>query len=73
MHSDVDLLVVTRADLAEHERDELLNETYPLFLECGRQLSPHFVSAERLDAPRSGREREFLESVRREWVPVWSP
>jgi predicted nucleotidyltransferase len=42
MHSDIDLLVVTRGMIPEETQDELINETYPLFLECGRQLSPQF-------------------------------
>jgi predicted nucleotidyltransferase len=42
MHSDIDLLVVTRGAISEETQDELVNETYPLFLECGRQLSPQF-------------------------------
>jgi predicted nucleotidyltransferase len=42
MHSDIDLLVVTRGVIPEETQDELINETYPLFLECGRQLSPQF-------------------------------
>jgi predicted nucleotidyltransferase len=42
MHSDIDLLVVTRGVIPEEAQDELVNETYPLFLECGRQLSPQF-------------------------------
>jgi predicted nucleotidyltransferase len=71
MHSDIDLLVVTRADLPEAERDELLNETYPLYLECGRQLSPHFFSEQRIAAPESDRTREFLERIRIESVGVW--
>ena len=42
MHSDIDLLVVTRGAISEEMQDELDDETYPLFLECGRQLSPQF-------------------------------
>jgi predicted nucleotidyltransferase len=42
MHSDIDLLVVTRGVIPEQTQEELVNETYPLFLECGRQLSPQF-------------------------------
>jgi len=42
MRSDIDLLVVTRGAIPEETQDELINETYPLFLECGRQLSPQF-------------------------------
>src|SRR5205085_11053840 len=42
MHSDIDLLVVTREAVPEALQEELANETYPLYLESGRQLSPHF-------------------------------
>jgi predicted nucleotidyltransferase len=35
-HSDIDLLGVTRAPVAPDEAEALLNETYPLYLECGR-------------------------------------
>jgi predicted nucleotidyltransferase len=42
MHSDIDLLVVTRGVIPEQTQEELVNETYALFLECGRQLSPQF-------------------------------
>jgi predicted nucleotidyltransferase len=46
MHSDVDLLVLTEEAVAAADRDALVNETYPLFLECGRQISPQFRAAE---------------------------
>jgi predicted nucleotidyltransferase len=45
MHSDIDLLVVTRGVIPEATQEQLINETYPLFLECGRQLSPQFRDA----------------------------
>jgi predicted nucleotidyltransferase len=73
MNSDIDLLVVTRGDLREAEQDELLNETYPLYLECGRQLSPHFFSESRLAAPESARTRAFLDRIEAETVSVWPP
>ena len=72
MHSDIDLLVVTREDVSDEEQEELLNATYPLYLECGRQLSPHFFSERRLAAPDDARTREFLERVEREGVSVSS-
>ena len=31
-----------RGVVPEETQEELVNETYPLFLECGRQLSPQF-------------------------------
>jgi hypothetical protein len=55
------------------EREELLNETYPLYLECGRQLSPHFFSEQRIAAPESERTREFLERIQVESVAVPVP
>jgi predicted nucleotidyltransferase len=66
-HSDIDLLVVTREAVPEVVREELINETYPLYLECGRQLSPAFKT----DA-EVAEGSEFLERVCEEGVDVWS-
>jgi predicted nucleotidyltransferase len=71
-HSDVDLLVMTREAVPEETREELINETYPLYLECGRQLSPHFFTEQRLATPESERTRAFLAEVERDGVDVWS-
>jgi predicted nucleotidyltransferase len=71
MNSDIDVLVVTRDDVAESEREDLLGETYPPYLECGRQLSPHFFSEQRLAQPESERTREFLARIGPEAVTVW--
>jgi predicted nucleotidyltransferase len=73
MHSDVDLLVVTSRAVPEAEQEELLNETYPLYLECGRQLSPHFFSEQRLAAPDDERTREFVGRIDPETSVVWPP
>jgi predicted nucleotidyltransferase len=72
MHSDIDLLVVTLGPVPEAQQEELLNETYPLYLECGRQLSPHFFTHYRVAEPESRRTREFLAQVEAEGVDVWS-
>jgi hypothetical protein len=72
MHSDIDLLVVTREAVPEAVRAELENETYPLYLECGRQLSPQFFTQARREAPESERTRAFLAQVEAEGVDVWS-
>jgi predicted nucleotidyltransferase len=45
MHSDIDLLVVTREPLPDEVAEQLLNETYPLYLESGRQIGPQFRAA----------------------------
>ena len=73
MHSDVDLLVVTREPVGEREKADLLNETYALYLECGRQLSPHFFGERRLAAPDDERTREFLARIAGEARVVWPP
>ncbi len=72
MHSDIDLLIVTADDVAEDEQEALINDTYPLYLESGRQLSPHFYGEERLANPASKKTRDFLERVSPDAVVVWS-
>ena len=71
MHSDVDLLVVTREGVPEGEREDLLNETYPLYLECGRQISPHFYPEARLAEPGDERTRAFLARIAGDVRVVW--
>jgi hypothetical protein len=73
MHSDVDLLVVTTDAVPERVREDLLNGTYPLYLECGRPLSPPFFSEACLSAPDDERTREFLERIAGETRVVWPP
>lgn len=45
--------------------------TAALYLECGRQLSPHFFSERRLAGPESERTRDFLARIEPESVTVW--
>ena len=71
MHSDIDLLVVTSEEATTVEQEELIDETYPMFLECGRQISPHFFSARRLKAPDDERTREFLRRMSKDAVVEW--
>jgi len=71
MHSDIDLLVVTRDAVPEPEQEDLLNETYALYLECGRQLSPHFFSERRLAEPGDEPTQEFLGRIEPEALVVW--
>jgi predicted nucleotidyltransferase len=73
MHSDVDVLVVTTEAVPDAEAESLVDETYVLYLECGRQLSPHFFSQARLAAPEDERTREFLARIAGETRVVWPP
>ena len=73
MHSDVDLLIVTGEPVAEREQEVLVNEIYPLYLECGRQISPHFHDERSLAEPADERMREFVERVADDGVTVWPP
>jgi predicted nucleotidyltransferase len=71
IRSDLDLLVVTRAEVGAETEQALVDATYPLFLESGRQIGPAFWSRERLGSPPDERARRFLENVRREAIPLW--
>lgn len=71
MHSDIDLLVVTRDVVSDAEQEDLVNETYPLFLECGRQLSPHFHSERQLAEPGTQRMTELVRNIAQDVVVVW--
>ncbi|MGH2375347.1 MAG: nucleotidyltransferase domain-containing protein [bacterium] len=71
MRSDVDLLIVTRVPVDPTLIDELVNATYPLFLEAGRQISPQFWTAERFAAPDSDRARSVAERVRAEGLVLY--
>jgi predicted nucleotidyltransferase len=71
MHSEIDLLVVTRDVVSEDEEESLVNETYPLFLECGRQLSPHFYSERSLAVPDSAQTRAFVVDIAEDDVALW--
>jgi hypothetical protein len=68
---DIDLLVVTRDDASSAEQEELIDETYPMFLECGRQISPHFFSERKLKAPDDEGTRDFLRRVSAHAVVDW--
>jgi predicted nucleotidyltransferase len=70
IRSDLDLLVVTRGILAGALEQELVDATYPLFLESGRQIGPTFWSRERLEHPPDERAQRFLANVRPEAIPL---
>jgi hypothetical protein len=68
---DIELLVVTRDDPSPTEQEELIDETYPIFLECGRQISPHFFSERKLKAPEDEGTRDFLRRMSADAVVEW--
>jgi hypothetical protein len=69
--SDIDLLVITAHQLPEAEEEALTAETHPFYLECGCQISPHFVSQDSLVHPESERVRELLLRLRSRAVNIW--
>ena len=71
IRSDVDLLVVTSKPADAATADALIDETYPLFLECGRQIGPQFRTSAWLRRPPDERSRDFVARVREEAIPLW--
>jgi predicted nucleotidyltransferase len=70
MHSDIDLLVVTAETLPPETAEQLVNETYPLYLECGRQIGPQFRSAGELSQPQAERAAAFAENLARDGIDL---
>jgi predicted nucleotidyltransferase len=68
--SDIDLLVVTEQELDEDLRSILVNETYPLFLAHGRQISPQWRSAAWLMEPSDEKAAAFIRTLRSEGVRI---
>jgi predicted nucleotidyltransferase len=71
IRSDLDLLVVTETPVAEDIVKRLVDETYPLFLESGRQLGPVFRTRDDLEHPQTERGAEFVEQLRRDAIPIY--
>ena len=61
--SDLDLLVLVREPLAPELQQELVDATYPLFLESGRIIGPQFRTPEQHAASpsREGIDRDATE------------
>jgi len=70
MHSDIDLLILSETPVPAEMQEELLNETYPLYLECGRQISPQFRTVAQFRSPKDDQPRGFFERVRAEGVVI---
>lgn len=73
MNSDIDLFVVTQTEPTAERREAILNETYPLYLECGRQLSPQFWTADKLADPPTEKAKAFKQLILREGVRLFPP
>ena len=71
MRSDIDLLVLSESRVAEEVQKDLFDETYALFLECGRQLSPAFWTRARFNAPEEGIAEAFVARVRQEGAQLY--
>ncbi|MDQ3874137.1 MAG: nucleotidyltransferase domain-containing protein [Actinomycetota bacterium] len=71
IRSDLDLLVVTEAPVRDEDAESLVNATYPLFLRCGRQISPQFRTRADMEQPRDERDAAFLENFRRDAILLW--
>ncbi|HUP02252.1 MAG TPA: nucleotidyltransferase domain-containing protein [Gemmatimonadota bacterium] len=66
MTSDIDLLVLTSIEINAELRDQLDNEIYPMYLECGRQISLQFWSVAKFDRPPTALAQEFKERLLQE-------
>ena len=71
IRSDLDLLVITRSPVSEETEDELIHETMPLFLECGRQLGPHFRTRKSLEHPKDERDAAFVANLESEGISIY--
>jgi predicted nucleotidyltransferase len=70
IRSDLDVLVVTDTALDESMIQELVDATFPLFLECGRQIGPQFRTTTQLQADNE-RARTFRANVARDGIRVY--
>jgi predicted nucleotidyltransferase len=60
-HSDIDILVLTAVPVPEPQQEALINDTYPLFLECGRQIDPQFRTRGEFERQKDLARRILLE------------
>lgn len=70
IRSDLDLLVVSRGVLEESVAQQLLDATLPLYLECGRQISPQFRTEEQLQAATET-AATFRDHIARDGVTIY--
>jgi hypothetical protein len=58
-HSDIDVLIVTATAMPEPQKERLINDTYLLFLEYGRQIDPKFRTLEQFRELARRGEHDF--------------
>ena len=66
IRSDVDVLVMTATAVSQALVDELVQATYPLFLECGRPITPQFRTREEVETPPA-----FRANLARDGISVY--
>lgn len=66
IHSDIDVLVLTQEPIAPDMQEELFNATYPLYLECGRQIGPQWRTVEQWASPKNEQAEVFKTNVEAE-------
>ena len=71
IRSDLDLLVVTESPVPEDVVAQLVDATFPLFLESGRVIGPVFRTEEELAHPKTERAAEFVAQARRDAITVY--
>lgn len=71
MRSDIDLLVLTREPLSHAVQEQLGDETYPFFLECGRQIGPLFHTVSWFEEPGDQKARDVVARIADEGVILY--
>ena len=71
MHSDIEVLVLTSESVDDKALNRLLNATYPIYMECGRQISPIFYDIEDIKVPKNKERKAFIERVKREGQTIY--
>lgn len=52
LRSDIDILILTKDEISRNSVDNMINDTYELFLKCGTQISPSFISIDEWNYPK---------------------
>jgi predicted nucleotidyltransferase len=69
-NSDIDLLVVTAAPVAEELQESLVEAVYELYLECGRTIGPQIRTTSELERART-EGTPFAANLARDGVLLW--